>query len=265
MIELVIAACLATGECKETRLPYDPQDVSLMTCMMAGQVEVARWYAQHPAWQIKRWRCGIGDRAASRSVSGRQLSELSLPCSQTCGEATLITAGGEEESSVTALHHTAIVPFWRTITLGTYRTPGDLRDALRRKRIAIGHTASALLDLPSLPLSRAEMLVDLAVLSVEELGFGADGASLADINLQARRRGLELCSPEVAFQLPLQYRRQPIGEFLLIAMEPLVTPAGDPVALLVANGGAGQIIVGRRADPDDLIGPTMKLVFVVSR
>ncbi|TIO48832.1 MAG: hypothetical protein E5X80_10560 [Mesorhizobium sp.] len=42
MIELVIAACLATGECKESRLTYDAQEVSLMTCIVAGQTEVAR-------------------------------------------------------------------------------------------------------------------------------------------------------------------------------------------------------------------------------
>ncbi len=59
MIELVIAACLATGECRETTLTYDAHDVSLMTCMAAGQAEIARWQQQHPSWRIKRWRCGI--------------------------------------------------------------------------------------------------------------------------------------------------------------------------------------------------------------
>jgi hypothetical protein len=59
MIELVIAACLAAGECKESRLTYDARDVSLMTCMIAGQAEIARWQQQHPAWRVKRWHCGI--------------------------------------------------------------------------------------------------------------------------------------------------------------------------------------------------------------
>lgn len=59
MIELVIAACLLTGECKESRLTYDAGDVSLITCMVTGQAEIARWKRQHPAWQIKRWRCGM--------------------------------------------------------------------------------------------------------------------------------------------------------------------------------------------------------------
>ncbi|HET6619389.1 MAG TPA: hypothetical protein VFG64_05575 [Dongiaceae bacterium] len=82
MIELVIAACLATGHCKDTHLTYDSRDVSLMTCMIAGQVEVARWQTQHPAWQIKRWHCGIasqGNQAVSRSVSGWHLKAATRP------------------------------------------------------------------------------------------------------------------------------------------------------------------------------------------
>ncbi|GLS32413.1 hypothetical protein SAMN04488498_11792 [Mesorhizobium albiziae] len=62
MIELVIAACLATGECQESRMTYAASDVSLMTCMIAGQAEIARWQQQHPGWRIKRWRCDIARR-----------------------------------------------------------------------------------------------------------------------------------------------------------------------------------------------------------
>jgi hypothetical protein len=58
VIELVIAACLAAGECRDFTLLYDPREVSLMTCMVAGQPEVARWQTEHPAWQVRRWHCG---------------------------------------------------------------------------------------------------------------------------------------------------------------------------------------------------------------
>lgn len=59
MIELVIAACLMTGECRETKLTFEAQDVSLMTCMIAGQGEIARWHNQHSDWKVKRWHCGV--------------------------------------------------------------------------------------------------------------------------------------------------------------------------------------------------------------
>ncbi|HWL70557.1 MAG TPA: hypothetical protein VNS22_19565 [Geminicoccus sp.] len=60
MIELVLVACLLTDDCKEIRLSYDSQDVSLMACNMYGQAEVARWQQQHQGWQVRSWRC---DRA----------------------------------------------------------------------------------------------------------------------------------------------------------------------------------------------------------
>jgi hypothetical protein len=60
MIELVIAACLAaSGECTETRLTYYAMDVSLLTCMVTGQSQIAVWQEQHPAWRIRRWHCGV--------------------------------------------------------------------------------------------------------------------------------------------------------------------------------------------------------------
>lgn len=63
MIELLIAACLASGDCRDVSLLYDPHDVSLMTCMVAGQREVARWQMDNPGWRIERWRCGFaGER-----------------------------------------------------------------------------------------------------------------------------------------------------------------------------------------------------------
>lgn len=65
MIELVIAACLVTGgECRDFKLLYDAYDVSLMTCMVAGQPEIARWQESHTGWQVARWRCGIADAFA---------------------------------------------------------------------------------------------------------------------------------------------------------------------------------------------------------
>jgi hypothetical protein len=61
MIALVIAACLGTGECREFTQLYDPYDVSLMTCMIAGQPEVAQWQAAHAEWTVTGWRCHAGD------------------------------------------------------------------------------------------------------------------------------------------------------------------------------------------------------------
>jgi hypothetical protein len=154
---------------------------------------------------------------------------------------------------------------WKTITIGTYRSVGELRDALRAAHIWIGDVATEALDLPALALAETETEIDLAVIPVEQLGFGASGATLGDIQERAKRRGLVLCPAEVALQLRLQYRRQPVGEFLLVAMEPLAMPDGRHVSFVVGNGGAGLAIIGRRIAADDLIAPLTKLVFALPR
>lgn len=70
MIELVISACLIAGsECRDFGQLYDPRDVSLLTCMIAGAPEVARWQGQHPAWRVTRWNCDLRDtRIGSREI-----------------------------------------------------------------------------------------------------------------------------------------------------------------------------------------------------
>jgi hypothetical protein len=58
MTALVILACSILhdgGQCREFELTY--ADVSVMTCMMAGLPEVAKWGAEHPQWAVKRWKC----------------------------------------------------------------------------------------------------------------------------------------------------------------------------------------------------------------
>ena len=66
MIELLIAACLTSGECREVSLLYDSREISVLTCAIAGQSEVARWQASYPTWQVIRWSCGVaGERDRS--------------------------------------------------------------------------------------------------------------------------------------------------------------------------------------------------------
>jgi len=61
----VSIACLQ-GQCREFSRLYDPVEVSLMTCMIAGQAEVARWHQAHADWHIKRWSCGVSSRQEVR-------------------------------------------------------------------------------------------------------------------------------------------------------------------------------------------------------
>jgi len=104
--------------------------------------------------------------------------------------------------------------------------------------------------------------VELFAVSAAELGFQTDTASLADIYGRARQLGFQLAAAEVAPQLRLQYFDQPIGEFLIIGMEPIKTWEGEPVILTVANGGAGLIIIGQDGSADAQISVVSRFLFV---
>ena len=67
-VELVILACLSGGvRCQDFSLLYDPREVSLMTCMVAGQPAVALWQAEHPLSELRRWSCGLTDPGRSEA------------------------------------------------------------------------------------------------------------------------------------------------------------------------------------------------------
>ena len=57
MIELVITVCLlaSPGSCREERPDFNGD--SVLACMTQGQIHVARWLTEHPAYGIKNWRC----------------------------------------------------------------------------------------------------------------------------------------------------------------------------------------------------------------
>lgn len=63
MIELLISACLTTGDdCRDFALQFDAREVSLMTCVLHGQAIIARWQDGHPDWQVARWSCSHPER-----------------------------------------------------------------------------------------------------------------------------------------------------------------------------------------------------------
>ena len=123
------------------------------------------------------------------------------------------------QSSGLSVDKPAHFQIWRTITLGTYKGVDAYRDALDSARIKVGLSADEILGRPAFPYAKMKTDVKLAVLSAAELGVESDESSLSDVYERARRVGLELCPAEVGLQLRLEYRNQPLGEALDIAME----------------------------------------------
>src|SRR5262249_37565396 len=153
------------------------------------------------------------------------------------------------------------VPVWKTITVGTTTSTRALRNALDEARHGVGDLAGQILARPAFALSATRMDVTLVRLSAAELGFRTATVRLADLYGRARSPGLELAAAEVAPQLRLHYRDQPVGEFLHVGMAPITTWSGEPVILVVANGGEGLLLLGQHGRDDLEIPAHNRFVF----
>ena len=119
---------------------------------------------------------------------------------------------------------------FKTIKLGTgLKTADDFRKSLKDNGFSIGDWANDILGKPAFTVAPEETEIDLVVVSVAELGF-KNGATREQIYTRAKERGLNLCPAQVGPQLRLQYKDQPDGEVLIVAMEP-ITGSGGPLKL----------------------------------
>lgn len=151
---------------------------------------------------------------------------------------------------------------WRTITLGTNKGVDAYRESLDSAGIKIGNAADEILGRPAFPYTGMKTDVELALLSAADLGVETE-SSLSDLHKRAKQVGLELCPAEVAPQLRLDYRNQPLGEALDIAMEPVATYGGEPTILTLANWGTGLLLIGRDGRPESMVFRKSRFVFAL--
>ena len=103
------------------------------------------------------------------------------------------------------------MPIWRTITLGTHTGVDAYRDALDAAGIKVGVSADEILGRPAFVYATMTLGVELAIVSVAELGLDAEASAQSEVYARAKRIGLELCPAEVGPRLRLDYRDQPLG------------------------------------------------------
>ncbi|MEI6420233.1 MAG: hypothetical protein WCO30_01240 [bacterium] len=115
---------------------------------------------------------------------------------------------------------------WKTIKLGTFKNVDEIRKALKAGRHSISDWAKNILGKPAFKVSETEQDVELVNISVEELGF-KEGARYADICKRALEFGLNQCPAEVGPQLRLQFKDQPKGTYVVVAMEAIADSNGD--------------------------------------
>ena len=151
-------------------------------------------------------------------------------------------------------------PKW--ITLGTYQDIDVLHEALRQARVRTAFHANAILKSRYFSLNTNRTEINLVIASVADLGFSDEGATLTAIYARAQALGLELCPAEVGPLLRLRYLNQPVGEWLRIAMTPIVTDEGIAADFTVANGGTGPMLLGGEVRADNIMPAAIKFVFI---
>jgi len=157
----------------------------------------------------------------------------------------------------------AAIPIWRTITLGAPTGVEAYRDALDAAGIKVGVSADEILGRPAFPYATTDLEVELAIVSVAELGLDAEASSYSEVYARAKRIGLELCPAEVGPRLRLDYRDQPLGEALDIAMEPVATYGGDPTILALVNFGSGLALIGSDGRSCAMVPRSRRFVFAL--
>jgi hypothetical protein len=166
-------------------------------------------------------------------------------------------------SSGLNVNKSAHFQIWRTITLGTYSGVDAYRRALDSAGIKVGDAADEILGRPAFRYGRMKTDVELVLLSAADLGVESE-SSLADVYKRARQVGLELCPAEVGPQLRLDYRNQPLGEVLHIAMQPVAMYSKEPTIFALANfSPSGLLLLGSDGRSEFMVPSTFRFVFAL--
>ena len=128
-------------------------------------------------------------------------------------------------------------PIWKTIRLGGFKTPAEIEKALEDGGFKMSDWAKQILE--KTPLSGNPSEINLVRMTVADLGFESS-ATTEEIYARANELGLDLCPAEVGPQLRLQYPDQPVGEWLRVAMEPILDSVGDLDIFDLGYDGVGR-------------------------
>jgi hypothetical protein len=161
---------------------------------------------------------------------------------------------------------------WKTIKLGTpgLKTADDFRKVIESDKIHIDKRADDILGRPEFTVAAEQTEVDLVIVSVAELGF-KKRTKREDVYAQAKKLGLQLCTPEVGPQLRLQYTDQPDNDWLTIAMEPIEGSDGSLGVFGVECSGFDNCLgryetfSGGRSDNRHFFALNRRFVFIFPR
>ena len=157
------------------------------------------------------------------------------------------------------------LPIWKTIKLGTGpKTVKDFRRALEKDGCRVSDWVTDLLGKPAFSVAKEQIEVDLVKVTVAELGF-PNGATVHDIYEAAFKLDLVRCPNEVGPQLRLQYLDQPMGEWILVGMDPIAGSGGYLGVFRAVHDGDGRWLNGFSGHSGGVCDDDDSWVFVLPR
>jgi|GEM_PF-582850 hypothetical protein len=150
---------------------------------------------------------------------------------------------------------------WIDIGLPNLCTADDFRSDFKANELRIGEHANSMMGHRDFIIAEKSLKLPLTKVTVAELGF-FKGTPYNKICNRANNLGLDLCPAEVGPQLRRQYRDQPLGEWIVVAMKAIL--ASDHILNVFGVGRQINVLwlrsfVGR---PGYKFLPHAQLVFV---
>lgn len=153
---------------------------------------------------------------------------------------------------------TSKLPTWRKVRTGTHRNGRDLESSVVLAGMDNGHYVSEMLG--NLRCAVVDRLVEFLVISVRELGF-PDGAVLQQVMKAANEiPGCVPCDAEAGPCVRINYREQPPGECLYVAMNPITLSNGLPHIFSICNELSRLILKAEVAA--SRFSPSAKFIFM---
>ena len=135
---------------------------------------------------------------------------------------------------------------WKTVSLGTYKTASEYREALEKAGVEISEPAREILESADFIISPEPREVELALVGLYDLFTeGELVIGNVDILARAKEKGLIPCPPEAAFALRLAYADQPDEEQLCVITEkvksPITISTSDPYNIFTVESMNGTL------------------------
>jgi hypothetical protein len=203
------------------------------------------------------WTRG-NDEALLNKLGGEEVARRLLDCRKV----KVVFDPTTKSATVTGVGVAPVFNIWRNIEVGTgLKTADDFRNALKQSGCRTSDFASSMFDDPKFTVSVAiKQNVKLCSATVAELEF-EEATRYDKICARIIKLGYELCLPEDGPLLRLQYLKQPLDEWLWMAMNPLRDMGGSLDIFHVGHDEDGLWLDWDYGGPDGLFNPVHRFVF----